>query len=365
MNCRAPLQIVTASDARFYHHLSNLLYSIECQEGCDYRLTIVDVGLLEWQRVELAAHGVGVLSNATGVFGLLKPAVAFLEVRPALPALFPEATRLLWMDADIWIQRLDYLKCLSELMDRHDFLVSPQLHVAYGANSFDAKLHPKRHGLVRPSGFNYDLVQRIFGADYASKLSGRPTLNGGLFGGRRDCSIWQAWERIYRRGESCRGEFGIDQVTLMSAVAASDAKVALLPPKLNWLCHFSPPAYDRERRRFVEPTPMFDELYALHLTSFTKYKPCLVVDQNGGRTPMELFDPEIVHAAITAQPLPLPRSSAHDAELLEAWPKVAFTCPPGDGAFGSTPPAAQSAKHPLKALAKKLRKALRPRLWPS
>lgn len=358
------LQIVTASDSRFFPHLQNLLLTIDRQQERNFRLAVIDVGLEEQQRAELSQHGLAIVKGAVGVFGDDLTIAPYLDLRPCLPELFPQADRLLWLDADVWLQRPDWLQAIVGLLDEYAFIVSPQLHVAYGANSLDAKLQAAAGDLVRPVGFNYDLLRRMFGNAHAALMSKRPTLNGGMFGGRRDSGIWARWKRIYRDCVNWRSEFGIDQVTLMCAVAADDSDVGFIPPELNWMCHFSPPAYDYRRKRFVMPTPMYHELYALHLTAFTKTKPCRVSGRGGDALVVELFEPAIVRAAASGLPLPPPRASLEQPEVLESWPRIAVAPAASreDTALQSSALIARPRRSGLlKKLSKKLLKPLRRR----
>jgi hypothetical protein len=261
--------VATASDSKFFPHLNNLLETLRLQHQ-RHEVFVVDVGLRADELDRLSTPTCSVIAPGGFVFDDFDTARPYLEVRPSLNNLLSDTDIIVWLDADIWIQSPTYLADLVGFLRRYEFLVSPQLHPAYGHANFDARFRRSVHRYGYLSGWNFDKLYESYGRSVAYKLAKRSVLNGGVFAGWTHSAFWDYWKAVYRRGAKARNDFGIDQLALNVTASIFEGPVGLLPASYNWLCHFAPPAYDREQRRFVDPVLPHDCIHALHLASRSK-----------------------------------------------------------------------------------------------
>ena len=84
------LTVVTASDTKFFPHLRNLLASLGRQTAPAESIVVVDVGLDDAQRAQLAAAGCRIAVYGGELFGDVRRDLAALEVRACLDLLLPD-----------------------------------------------------------------------------------------------------------------------------------------------------------------------------------------------------------------------------------------------------------------------------------
>jgi hypothetical protein len=159
-----------------------------------YRLAWVDIGDGERTRAWLRENAPEVeqvsLSSAAVAFAselARRPYERALLVRPFLPSLLPDATRLVWLDSDIWVQQAwavtDVVQCLTHSPDHA--VICPVLDVGYW---------PLLHQARRFVEDNVAPIWRaLYGAVVADDLSPRPLLSAGVFAMTRDDQRWAWW----------------------------------------------------------------------------------------------------------------------------------------------------------------------------
>lgn len=292
------LVLVTACDHGYFAHLANLLASLRHQTAPPERVVIVDVGLNDAERAQLAAAGHSVVPYAGNLLGDVKPHLAALEVRACLDELVPDAEIILWLDADIWLQSTTYLAELRGFARDHDLLVTPQMDAGYGGGRTGLRVKAGWLGIPRIRSWNHDLLAAAYGRDVAHRLASHAIVNGGFVLARRDSRFWAEWRRIYRAAR-CR-KFGIDQVSLTRVFVETKLRAAALDPVYNWCCSFTPPVLDRAGDFFRKPNPPYAVLHALHLTDVAKTTRYTVRRLGGGTQDVAFFDPATVAAAIDA-----------------------------------------------------------------
>ncbi len=292
------LTVVTASDTKFFPHLRNLLASLGRQTAPAESIVVVDVGLDDAQRAQLAAAGCRIAVYGGELFGDVRRDLAALEVRACLDLLLPEAEFILWLDADIWLQSRRYLAELRSFAGDYDLVVTPQMDAGYSGGRTGVHVGRGWFGLPRLSGWNHDLYVEAYGKAVAYAMASSSVMNGGFFLAPRRSAFWEEYRRRYREAR-CR-KFGVDQVALTRTAVEARIATAVLDAGFNWLCSFWQPVLDASSDFFRKPNPPYDVIRAIHLADAAKWQPYAIRRVGGGERQVAFYDPATVAAAIDA-----------------------------------------------------------------
>ena len=291
------LAIVSAADARFFELLRNLVRSIRRQaRGCDAALHVLDVGLSQEQREELAQLGV-VLETARNDFGVkitdgMPPHVLALLSRAWLPEYFPGFDAYLWIDADAELQDWRSVELYVEGARRGALAITPEADRAYALPRIKLRLG-------RPWKIKHWLYERsrnVYSREDVQLLANRNVLNCGVFALARDAPHWDAWRESFdaalARGHHARWIEGGDQLSLCHAVYTRDLPVELLPAWCNWSCIHALPAVDPETGLLVEPYlphAVLSIVHAVGMTAEQATQPRSLVALDGSRVERPLL----------------------------------------------------------------------------
>jgi hypothetical protein len=105
-------------------------------------------------------------------------------------------------------------------------------------------------------------------------------INAGVFALQRQSPAWSIWARALEDGLR-RSSALIDQLALNVAVYQRGLRHHPLPARCNWPAHHATPAWDADRRLFVEPHLPHAPIGILHLTVWTKQEPLTDVREVG------------------------------------------------------------------------------------
>jgi hypothetical protein len=253
--------IVLASDARYFALLRNVLCAIRrLAPGGRAAVRVIDIGLSQENREELASLGVGVAA-ARNDFGvplaeLPGHVLAFL-VRPWLPDYFPGFSTYVWMDADLELQDWRAVELYLRGARRGALAITPETDRAYGRLSGGIERITPRFGRGwKIKHWLYGRSRVAYPKD-AALLVNRQLLNGGVFALHRDAPHWRHWRdsmwSAVARGRYERWIVGCDQLSLNHAVYTRSLAVELLPAVCNWNCSRALPAVDADTGLLVEP----------------------------------------------------------------------------------------------------------------
>jgi hypothetical protein len=255
--------IVSASDARYFGLLRNLLSSIRSAAPSPrVPVCVIDLGLSPGSRDELASMGVTV-ATARNDFGVALTrempgyVMAFLS-RPWLPEYFPGFETYVWMDADTHLQDWRAVELYLRGARRGALAITPETDRAYGRLSGGIERITLRFG--RPWKIKHWLFARsraVYERSEAELLLNRQLLNSGVFALRRDAPHWKHWRESLRvalsKGRYERWIVGCDQLSLNHAVYTRSLTLELLPAVCNWNCSHALPAVDSDTGLLVEP----------------------------------------------------------------------------------------------------------------
>src|SRR4029077_20970959 len=103
----------------------------------------------------------------------------------------------------------------------------------------------------------------------AERLIRYPLINAGVFALKADAPHWRGWAEVL--GEALQRSTDMtDQIALNVMVYDRGFSCEPLPSRCNWPVHHATPAWDEERRLFVEPAMPYDPLGILHLTIYSE-----------------------------------------------------------------------------------------------
>jgi hypothetical protein len=278
--------VVTGSDAKYFRFAADTLRSLLALGlEREARLALLDFGLADDQRAWAEARGIEVLPVGWNIaLGQSRdPELAgmgdgykAMTARPFLPAYFPDAAVVQWIDADAWVQNPEGVRGPLAAAKRYGFAVVPELHRAY------AHLYS---GGERTAAMHREAAAKSFGAGVAEALARNPILNSGLFAGRADSPVWVKWREFATLGMARHASKYTEQIALNLACYAtlgrSDSDtVQFLPPEYNYCCGLALPMIDRETRAVLDPKYPHAPVHVVHLVGMTERRAYL--DPAGG-----------------------------------------------------------------------------------
>ena len=256
------LALATASNDIYYCSLMQLLGSLDGFEKYgEFSVYVLDVGLNDAQRAELAAAGRTVIkpkwdvdvSRYQGVPEWFKAMTA----RPFLPTYIDDATTILWLDADIWVQDLCMLHAFVRLAERGEFSVCLELNRCYD-NLFLRNVSKELY---------YKNLSDYYGEEIANRLIHLPMMNCGAFAMPREHKLWSMWQATMTQAVKKNCTNFLEQTALNVTVYTQNISPHFLPARYNWMACHSIPMFDEASRMFVEPLEPHDHIGLVHLAS--------------------------------------------------------------------------------------------------
>jgi hypothetical protein len=254
------LLIVSGADSAYFPLLRDTVLSVRAQSP-QAAIGILDVGLYQEQREWLAARVTHLVHPAWDIDfpGRARTPEGRKAqfARPFLPQHFPGYELYLWIDADAWLQDWRAVELFVRAARGGRLAIVPEIDRAY-----------KRH-YKRPKLFGLTLAwknyRKAFGWRVADRLGRNPMVNCGVFSLRGDAPHWRAWARIMEQAAQRTRFFFVEQTALNYAIFAEHLPVDFLPAYCNWMPGDAAPAFDPERRRFVEPYSPHEVIGIMHL----------------------------------------------------------------------------------------------------
>jgi hypothetical protein len=179
----------------------------------------------------------------------------------------------MWLDADAWVQDWSAVELFRRAAADGSIACVPEIDRSY-RNFF--------HAWEEFQGVIHKSYSEAFGEVTATEMVRHPLINSGIFALRPHSPTWEVWAKLIGEGLANTDNFLTEQNALNIAVYRHGVKKHFLPVTCNWAAHHSTPAWDVERRCFVEPYLPHHKIGILHLTVWTKEQPTLDVRQVGG-----------------------------------------------------------------------------------
>lgn len=271
--------IATAADAGYFPLLRDLVTSIRDKaQGRQVPLSVLDIGLAAEHVTWLEGQGAKVVAPGWDVtFPSMEttPRVLRAQVsRPFLPKHFPGYDIYLWIDADAWVQDWRVIELYLSVAQQGELAIAAEIDRAY-----------KRH-YKRPKVFGWTLTYKCyrtaFGWRVAERLGRNPMLNVGVFALRADAPHWDVWIRLLTEVLQRTRFVFVEQIALNYGIFALHLPTNILPAYCNWMVGDAAPAYDAERRCFVEPYAPYEPLGVVHLAGADQKDKEFVLRRRGG-----------------------------------------------------------------------------------
>ena len=255
--------VVSAADSGYFPFLRDLIESLQSVMGEDTPdLGVFDLGLTVEQREWLTFSGAELVRPGWGFSSKnleSKPETfKALTARAWLPEYFSQE-RLIWIDADIWLQNRDAVDWALAGLGHKPFAVAQELHPAY-----------QRHYRMDEIFGKYGWFARFFGGAIAEQIGLTPSVNAGLFAAKRDAPHWREWRHILARVLEKEASPSCEQVSLDFAIHSRGLPTCWLPAHANWITHQALPIWDDGK--LVDPIAPHGVISALHLTLGMKNK---------------------------------------------------------------------------------------------
>ncbi len=268
---------ITGGDAGYFDLMRDCIGSLRSvPEGRVLALGVLDCGLTEEQREWCRGQG-ATLVEPKWDFDFpgrdnLKDGYKALTARPFLPRYFPGHDLYLWIDGDCWVQQGDALALFLRAARTGKLAVAPEIH---------RSMRHYHHAWTEFSTINGAAYERGFGRELAERLIRYPLINAGVFALTADAPHGQGWADVL--GEALQRSTDMtDQIALNVMVYDRGFSCEPLPSRCNWPVHHATPAWDEERRLFVEPAMPYEPLGILHMTIYTKRLAALDVRELNG-----------------------------------------------------------------------------------
>jgi hypothetical protein len=157
------------------------------------RLILIDIGCgpesLDWMK----EHGVEVVEIPQGLIpasveAVIRPVHRALVVRPHLPALLPQFEHFVWLDCDVWVQDLDFMRIMS-----HGAHAAPDsVMLAPAISHYNIFFYQNIDTILRMQRCWYSAG---YEPKFAEEMAVQPQLSAGVFAMRRGSPIWRLWAR--------------------------------------------------------------------------------------------------------------------------------------------------------------------------
>ncbi|MFI4977028.1 MAG: hypothetical protein ACHP84_21050 [Caulobacterales bacterium] len=188
-------------------------------------------------------------------------ALAYLAVKPRLPAYFPGYDTYVWMDGDTWVQDGAGIEDYVRAAETADIAIHPECDLNYVAE-------------LRPSNRTLFIYRRQFPDADLNVLARYPMINSGVFAAKATSPLWAKWldvlEEVRRRSAGKTDAYYSDQIPLHWLIFKRRITIAVLPAVDNWQLYTMPPRIDLVRRRLVAAVPPYDDIRIMHLSGATK-----------------------------------------------------------------------------------------------
>lgn len=275
----ARIVLVSASDAKFFHLLEDLLATLtEGAKRDGFDIAVLDVGLTKDQRAKLEQDGILVREPVLDYdvsFFKTAPQSFFrsMTARPHLPRHLPGYDIYLFLDADCWVQDWEAVRLYITSAAAKGLAITPEVDRSYGV-LFDP---------ITVAEWRLKTYLLCFEEKVARSLAVFPMINSGIFAAHRDGPVWQKWSNLLGHLYKRVGEpfFFAEQAAMNALIRSGGIGAALLPSRCNWMCNRADPVTRNNGAVLCEPQPPYAPLGIIHLTGPDKNRTVELADLDG------------------------------------------------------------------------------------
>jgi hypothetical protein len=256
--------VVTGCDRNHYALAEDLIASLRAGRGAGVEIGFIHIGedplpAAIADRVDHLVHVPDEAFRAAEPKGL---PLAFLNVKPHIPDVFPGFDVYVWLDSDTWVQNPIGLDQLVEATRYADVCMHPERDPNYRLDDGDHRQW--LHGVYTS----------IYGAADADRCAGFADINAGVFAAKAASPVWRLWEAalddLQVRARKQADLYFSDQIPLHRMIVSGQLSLAPLRAVNNWLALFATPAINPNRKRLLAPTYPFEEINIIHLLGTSK-----------------------------------------------------------------------------------------------
>jgi len=286
--------ITTGCDANYFPLAEGLVRSLrQWPQLAGLTVGLLDFGLEDRQRQWLAEQGVDVRPGGwdfefakRDAWEATKPWFKAYLCRPHLRKHFPGFDVYGWLDADTWVQRPEAVELLLSCAGRGGLAAVPEIDRSY------AKF------VNNPLAWEFEaqVASHCLGTELAASMRMLPQFNAGVFALRHDAPHWEhyreylqiALERVDPADSLSRLA---EQVAFNAAITRHDSLTHRLPSTVNWMSLYAAPAFDVGSGLFVEPSPPYQPIGIIHLTTDVGAEPVPVTGIDSGESCLTIRSP--------------------------------------------------------------------------
>ncbi len=188
--------------------------------------------------------------------------------RPFINQYFPGYDTYFWMDADTWVQDWRGVDLFLKGAERRKITLTGQADRTY-PRQIRVKWLGRWPWKVR--GFYFSNALKAFGFNKARELLPYHVLLAGAFALHKDAPHWERWQSLVKEAVKNGKVFTAEQLSLGVMCYLEGYKFEILPAYTHWLCEFKP-AWDADKKRFVEPYLPHETLGILHMSGFDEMR---------------------------------------------------------------------------------------------
>ena len=271
--------LFTGGDDKYFELIADLIDSIR-KINTDITIIVIDGGLNAENIQALKAKNVTLVNptfcdDLIGINFKSKINILRLNLDRICEEYHLKLNTLIWLDADTWVQKLDYLLDLCFTVTKKNKLaikaqisrldtrsINTRKIINYGTFS----LFMLRNILYKNSrnlGFTNDTIQ---------KLESVPTLNSGVFALDIKSPHWNRfryWQKYII--ENGGNSFSSDQLAIGYTIYLDNFTFELLPDTCNYFCGYKM-RWNEMTKKFVDYYPPYEEISVIHHCGLTKFK---------------------------------------------------------------------------------------------
>lgn len=287
--------VITACDQRYFPLCLDLLVSL--QKACGGtlpRVRVLDVGMTPASAAALANIVEKVIEPGWDVGGDMDLPSWYraMTARPFLPRYAGDAEIILWLDCDLWIQRLAPIQSLIDAARDGAIAIVEERYG--GGFKAEARPHDGAAAVYSTSEKQVKANMRqgyesCFGAEAAAAFGDLPCLNDGVSALKASSPSWGVWQSLYAPALARHYHPTVEQLALNVGIRQGQVPVSKQPQEANFTCHLELPWYEPASDVFTFPGDAGRVLGAIHLCD-AKHFPLLPIPHfpDGKARPMPL-----------------------------------------------------------------------------
>ena len=267
--------IVTGGDKNYFPMIAELIKSVRAlddKEVANWDFCVIDAGLTEEQHNYLKDECAEVVRPEWPTKDGSEPArvngrnyIKADVCRPFIPEYFSDQYDVFfWIDSDCWVQNAEGLRLFVQgaLQDKLTVLAAADRCWPRGDRIQWFGPLP-----VKAKTFYYSNALKAFDRKMARQLFPHHTLSAGVFALKRTAPHWKVWQDWTLKGLVKGNPFTSGQLGLGIMHYIEGLPAAFVPAWAHWLCQHTP-AWDEQKKQFVETHLPHHPLSILHLTGW-------------------------------------------------------------------------------------------------